>query len=88
MLLSVKFWAVTYSQGEGGELLRFRKKALADEPSLLWSPRGSCPSGDASGGALAILSGGSPQLQVVPVALQPPPALLPAWQRRNIGGLL
>lgn len=45
MFLSVKFWALTYSQGEGGELLGLRSKALPDEPSLSGSPGGSCPFG-------------------------------------------
>lgn len=75
MFLSVEFWALTYSQGEG-ELLGLRKKALAGEPSPPGSPGGSYPSGDTSGEALAILSGGSPQRQVVPVALHPPPVSL------------
>lgn len=84
MFLCVKFWALTYSQGE---LLGLRKKALAGEPSPPGSPGASCPFGETSGEALAILSGRSPQTEAVPVALQPPPALLSAWQRRNIRGI-
>lgn len=83
MFLSVKFRALTHSQGEG-ELLGLRKKALAGEPSPPGSPGGFCPSGGTSGEALAMLSGGSPQTQVVPAASTCPTASLTKEKHQRI----
>lgn len=88
LCVCVTFWTVSCSQEKAGDLLGLRQKTFLEVPSPPWAPGGSYPSGDASGGAFAILGRGRPQIQVVPIAQQLPDALLYARRRshRGVGG--